>query len=520
MMELIGLKIGMGHTLNFTNMKTITSEQFKKIYGESAVSFTEPQKEPGYFQRVGGQLTETATGITEQSKKLFAGPQTQPDDTLGEQLKSGAEYFGVEVPRTALRVVGGVAKTAYTPIVEAPGIKNLLNAIGFGIKILSDTKPIQEIAKYTQPLADIILKMKDENPEIAKDIENALDIYAVNKLGRTKIGQMPVEEAGKKIASGAGKVAGTISGISGKVVDATVGIKDYAVSRFPKLLGIFSGENDDVIKYALKNPQAAEAGLKGGDVALRKVVQEGATNSLKLKNTFIESYTQAKNTLFSSYKPVIAFKDEIRDLFYKAFLDYKVKLLKDGTLDFTQSKIIANPGEIAKINAAWQAFNKAGKFTFSSLDDYKQLVGELTKFATDAGKSSKSPLLGTMYNNIDGMIKGNLPKNIASQYATLNSKFSKSIGLYNDLVKAFNSGDPFTKLANALGANKDSLRMLLEFYDSKVGAGTLSTVAGRSLAMEKQAAFGFLNPRSWIDFFISPEKQGEIILKVGSKLPK
>ena len=95
--------------------------------------------------------------------------------------------------------------------------------------------------------------------------------------------------------------------------------------------------------------------------------------------------------------------------------------------------------------------------------------------------------------------------------------------MYDEIVDAFNSGDPFTKLANSLGKNKDTLRQIIEFYEQKTGKDVLPIVAGRELAMEKTAAFGFLNPRSWIDFFISPKVQAKIITKIGElgqKLPK
>ena len=87
------------------------------------------------------------------------------------------------------------------------------------------------------------------------------------------------------------------------------------------------------------------------------------------------------------------------------------------------------------------------------------------------------------------------------------------------MVDAFNSGDPFTRIANSLGKNKDSVRGLLEWYEKQSGKPVLPVVAGRELAMEKTAAFGFLNPRSWIDFFISPKIQAKIVTKVGEKVP-
>src|SRR3990167_9828027 len=83
------------------------------------------------------------------------------------------------------------------------------------------------------------------------------------------------------------------------------------------------------------------------------------------------------------------------------------------------------------------------------------------------------------------------------------------------MVDAFNSGDPFTKIAGVLGENKDSLRMLLNFYKEKTGQDILSVVAGRKLGAERQAAFGLLNPREWIDLVWSPSSQMRFILATG-----
>ena len=90
----------------------------------------------------------------------------------------------------------------------------------------------------------------------------------------------------------------------------------------------------------------------------------------------------------------------------------------------------------------------------------------------------------------------------------------------DEMVDAFNSGDPFTRLANSLGKNKDTLRHIVEFYEKRSGQKILPLVAGRELAMEKTAAFGFLNPRSWIDFFISPETQAKAVVGIGEKFYK
>lgn len=209
----------------------------------------------------------------------------------------------------------------------------------------------------------------------------------------------------------------------------------------------------------------------------------------------------------------------MKGIFNAALRDNGVTVGKDGSLDFTKSKIVANPGEVTKIKQAYDALNQWDSFTIDSLDEYKQLVGKLTRFADEAGVPSKSPFLGRIYNDLNTIAAQKLPPNVAAQYKALNKNFSDNIGLYDDVVDAFNSGDPFSKLANALGKNKDSLRQVLEFYAQQPGGkDVLPIVAGRELSMEKTAAFGFLNPRSWVDLLISPKVQAKITTRAGEAL--
>ena len=471
---------------------TLTNTQFNQL--KQALEQKKKQQ-GGYFQRVGMGLKETAVGLGQDL-------QTQAETFAGEELKedpSQLKQLGA-LGRGGLRTTGAFAKSVLTPVMEAPGIKQATEFIG---EKLAKTAPIQKFQEWSE-----------RHPEASKDIMNVADIAGL--LG-AKSTIAPIEKGIKSTMQATTKIAGkTIS----KVTPNFTSVGEYTAGRLPKLLGIFSGENDDVIRNALVNPKVAKIGIEQGDDALRKAVQEGATNSIKIKNTFIQSYTQAKQKVLGQYDKILVPKNNVKGIFNNLLRKNEVKVSPEG-LDFSTSKIVANPGEIAKIKAAWEGLDKWGKFTLGSVDDYKQFVGKLRKFADELGVPSKSPFLGEFYNNLNRIIIDNpkVPKDIRLKYSTLNKNFSNQIDLYDDIVDAFNSGDPFTKLANALGKNKDTLRQTLEFYEKQSGKQILPLVAGRELAMEKSAAFGFLNPRSWIDLLISPKMQGKAVIKVGEKLP-
>jgi hypothetical protein len=375
------------------------------------------------------------------------------------------------------------------------------------------TRPfIGDIANRTpeeQEQSDFIderLKANNIHQKIGKVAEFALEFA-------TPLGAPKALTAGRRALSLTKEGTQAVADVAGKT-------GAYVSGRLPKLLGIFTGEGDDVITAALRNPQLADEGIEGGDEALRRAVQEGSQNSIKIRNAFLKGHKEAKNEVLGQYSAILEPRNNVVGLFNKLLETNNVKVTKEG-LDFTTSKIIANPGEVSKIQTAYQALKEWDKFTLESLDDYKQLVGKLTRFADEAGVPSKSPFLGTLYREINELAKSRLPKEVADNYENLNKNFSNNIELYDDLVDAFNSGDPFVKLANALGKNKDTLRQVLEFYAKQEGGSdVLPIVAGRELAMEKNAAFGFLNPRSWIDLLISPDLQAKATTRVGKILQR
>jgi len=295
---------------------------------------------------------------------------------------------------------------------------------------------------------------------------------------------------------------------------ALAGVK-YVASRMPKLLSIFTGENKEAISQIIKNPKQADAALKNGDEALRSVIDKGSGSSVKIKDAFIEGHNEAFKLLAQENSGKLVNSGNLADQWANLLKRQGIKMSKDGSLDFTISKIRAKPGEMSKIETAYDVMKNWDDWSLFGANKLKQIIGALTKFPSEAGGMSKSPLLGETYHILDTEIKNSLPSTARQAYTELNQKFSQNIGLYDELVDAFNSGDPFTRFANALGDNKDSLRQLLKFYEEKTGESILPVVAGRAASMEKQAAFGFLNPRSWVDFFLSPSAQMQIVSGLG-----
>ncbi|MEK6886222.1 MAG: hypothetical protein AABW88_00135, partial [Nanoarchaeota archaeon] len=294
----------------------------------------------------------------------------------------------------------------------------------------------------------------------------------------------------------------------------------YMASRFPKLLGILTGETSEVIKEALNDPKVADLGLKTGDEALRNAVKIGGEQAIKLRDSFIKSFQEAFKKLTGKNADKLVKRSNLWNEF-EAILESKgIKITGnlDNPLDFSISKVKANPGEITKIKDVYEALRNWTDFSLQGVVQLKQLVGALTKFANEAGGASKSPILGAYYHTIDNLIKTNLTKTQRGIYSQMNNIFSKHIDLFDEMVDAFNSGDPFARVANALGRNKDSLRQVLKFYEKMSGEKVLPIIAGREIAAEKTSG-GLLGTglgfRNFLDFFWSPSSQARTVIFAG-----
>jgi len=336
---------------------------------------------------------------------------------------------------------------------------------------------------------------------------------AVRRFTGTALGVRPQETKTSAITGPA--IAGVTTGIGSKAFQ--LGGR-YLANRFPKLLGLFTGETE-VVNAALRNPKAADLGIKQGDQALRVVVQEGGKRSIQLRDSFIKGQSQAINEVFKDMKVTKGFgagqKRDSINRFLSMLKTNRVGINKDGTLNYSRSAVKANPGEVSKVNQAYEALQNWKNWSQRGVHDFKQLIGRLTRFPTEAGGTSKSPFLGRFYNFLNEEVTKGLPNKRTELYRIANKRFEDNIDLFDDLVDAFNSGDPFTRISQTFGKNKDSLRMLLDFYEQKTGVDIPAVQAGRELASERSAAFGFLNPREWIDLFIPPKIQARFVTTSG-----
>lgn len=429
-------------------------------------------------------------------------------DTVGGSIANVSEFLGIDkIGRAIGSTLGGgkVRELAAEGKITPEESKNFQQAGSTKLELLGSA---------AQTLGSVVA------PGLTKAAAGAMGLVKGSAAVGAGFGAAGGLQAGHRDLGSLAGDAALGAGI-GAAVPIAGKLLQYAAGRLgSKALSIATGEGTDVIESALKNPRAADAAISNGDDALRTVVQKGAAETVQLRDAFNKAYRTGIEQIGElaekqTGSAVITDRTKVKDAFIKALESAKITVGKGGKLNFTQSQAQANPGEVAKIQQAYDALKTWKDFSFAGADDFKHLIGKLTRFADDAGVPSKSPTLGRAYNSINNLIKASLPEDLGAQYTAANSKYSKTIDVYDEMVDAFNKGDPFSRLANLFSKNKDSLRQVVDFYDNKTGEGVAATVAGRELAAEKTAAFGILNPRSWLDFFISPQIQAKGITAVG-----
>lgn len=222
---------------------------------------TAPKEEQGYLGRVGSAYAQAGKDIT-------SGIQQSAQDISQGAEQGGLAGFGQVlkgIARAGLRTVGGVAGATFAPITEAPVIKDTISAVGKGVASIIPTEVMQGVSQLAQ-----------DNPEIAKDISNVVDIAG---LGLGKVAESPLRAGlvtgAKKTAEVVGKgVGGAVAGIAPAIQTAKnlgTGVKDIAVlsaqgaSRIPSRIATNVAEKKAIQESIKLLPtQSAQKAVQDG----------------------------------------------------------------------------------------------------------------------------------------------------------------------------------------------------------------------------------------------------------------
>jgi len=206
--------------------------------------------EGGYLSRVSSQYKAAGSDIV-------SGIKSSADQISKGQLQGGLAGIGNQaagIIRSGLNTVGNVARAAAAPIIEAPGIRQGIDAIGKNvIAPAAETDAGQQILGFAQ-----------KHPQAFKDLQNIVDI---STLGLGKAAEAPIANAVKAGVSNA---------------------ENAAVKATSKLKGVFNEANSPTVSL----DQAAGEILQGKTGDLGKGIEAIQSIDTKGVKTQKDLYTK------------------------------------------------------------------------------------------------------------------------------------------------------------------------------------------------------------------------------------
>ena len=208
-------------------MKSISAEQFKKLYGESAASsFSIRKEEPkfgsDFFSGMSDTLGSVGKGFTEDVPESAQ----RAGQSFSRAVQSGDPRdvlsAGLSVPAEAAKAGFGIVGRAMAPVAEAAERSYQESPFlqGFGETLRGWLE---------KPLAEY-LKFKKDNPQDAEDIENALT------LGSLYIGAGAGQEAKGALSTVSKTTERAIVNPVKAGLESTAGVLDDAVSGVKSIL--------------------------------------------------------------------------------------------------------------------------------------------------------------------------------------------------------------------------------------------------------------------------------------------
>lgn len=325
--------------INFGIQNGKTQDEVRSAIQKYRNSIGYREKEnAGYLSRVGSAVKEQATGAYEdwqtQADRIRS-IESNKKQTLGSTITTGLKE-GFEFARSGLRTAGRAAVAAFTPITEAPKIKEGLEWTG---EKITNSETIGNISdKLTQSKLGT---WAYKHPEALRDLQDIIDITAlagleapirkvISNVGTgLKEGIPRVESAIKtgitELPETARGVADTVKNVLGKPQTAqkalgevlqggtkdlgaglraiseidTVGVKTFEefakriATRIPELAKVVDDALDNVVKIPLKELATRATSSAGKEVSTNFV--ERATSHLKELYTKTGDILKAQN---------------------------------------------------------------------------------------------------------------------------------------------------------------------------------------------------------------------------------
>lgn len=474
-------------TKNITPAGTGTTD-FSKYgaVGSTPVIENTTINKPNYFERVRDEFVQSGKDVVSEINRGADVLSNQPDNELispTQALKSGAN-----VARTVGRVLGEVAGATFSPIVELPGVKQVLE---YGGEQLLKIPGAVDTIKYANELAE-------KNPELAKDAEA---IFNITTLGVGKAAQAPIK--------------GEIRAISRDVKELSkIALTPSEEAIQKKVVTLFNKS----IKPTNKKTLAQGERYQNQTLEAMRTIKQNS-DSLNIEDVTGELITGRTPQTINELAQAV---DQTKKLVFEQYDGLAKQANKTGAVIPTRP--VAD--ELMKVSQ-----NKALKLTNPELINYadswaKRLndLGELDTETTQSVIQNLNNNLQAFYRNptydsaskvaIDAAIANNLRKSLddaienatGQEYQALKNQYSALKAIENDVTRA------------AMRDARKNTKGLLDYTDIFTSGQMLSGIVSLNPAMFTKGAVerGF---KEYIKYINDPNRAVSNIFKQLDSVP-
>jgi hypothetical protein len=373
------------------------------------VAQPEPEDDMGYIRRVANAYSQSAKNIKESvqdtASKLKSGD--------GSAIKNTGSLL-----RTALRSAGAVANSAFAPITEAPGVKQVLEGTG---KIIGNTPGVSDIIKYGMGVAE-------KNPTVARDVR---DIFDIVTLGTGKAVEAPVGAEIRALGTDLQAGAKAILKPSEEAIQSKViSLFQKSIKPTAKKTAVQAERFDNDILSALRTIKANSDQLNIED-ATGELVTGRVPQTI---NELAQGLEQTKSIVFKQY-------DDLAKQAGTQGVEIASKPIAEEVLKVAQNKALqlTNP-EIIKYAEGWsQRLQAMGNLdTETTQEVIKLMNSNLQAFYKNPtyDTASKVAVDAGIANNFRQALDDAIEKATGANYQALKNQYSALKAIENDVVRA------------------------------------------------------------------------------------
>lgn len=363
-------------------------------------------KKPNYFQRVGQDFADIGQDV-------ISGVKTGADAIQRGGLGATPDVF-----RAGLRTAGGVARGAFAPILEAPGIKQATEFV---------VKQALKIPKVEETITEAT-KLAEKYPNQAKDTQNIIDIVA---LGYAPKASQALKQEGKALGSDIAQGTKALLTPSEEATQAKI-VELFNKSIKPtakKTLAQGQKYENDTIK-ALKTIKANVEQLNIEDVT-GELISGRTPQSI---NELAQALDQTKRLVFTQY-------DNLAQQAGKGGAVIDARPIAEEVLKVAQNKALqlTNP-ELIKYAEGWaERLQALGTLdTQTTQEVVKNFNNSLTAFYRNPTfeSATKVAIDAGIANNFRKALDDAIEGATGTEYQALKNQYGALKAIENDVVRA------------------------------------------------------------------------------------